>query len=65
MGSYTHRANSFHCYEKDFERLDGYIKGMERPVEKQTFAYQDYFKDMMEDYIPEIEAMVEELKERV
>ncbi len=65
VGSYTHRANSFHCYEKDFERLEGYIKGMERPVEKQTFVYEGYFKDLMEDCIPEIEAMVEELKERV
>lgn len=65
VGSYTHRANSFHCYEKDFARLEGYIKGMERPVEKQTFVYDGYFKDLMEDCIPEIEAMVEELKERV
>lgn len=24
MGTYTHRANSFHCYERDFELLDGY-----------------------------------------
>jgi thymidylate synthase len=65
VGSYTHRANSFHCYEKDFERLEGYIKGMERPVEKQTFVYEGYFKDLMEDCIPEIKEMVEELKERV
>ncbi len=65
VGSYTHRANSFHCYEKDFERLEGYIRGMERPIEKQTFVYEGYFKDLMEDCIPEIEEMVEELKERV
>lgn len=26
VGSYTHRANSFHCYEKDFDLLDGYVK---------------------------------------
>ena len=26
VGTYTHRANSFHCYQKDFELLNGYVK---------------------------------------
>ena len=25
IGSYTHRANSFHCYKKDFPLLKGYV----------------------------------------
>jgi thymidylate synthase len=25
VGTYTHRANSFHCYEKDFALLDSYV----------------------------------------
>ena len=29
MGVYTHRANSFHCYEKDFDPLEGYCKRIE------------------------------------
>lgn len=26
VGTYTHRANSFHCYERDFALLDGYVE---------------------------------------
>ncbi len=26
VGTYTHRANSFHCYERDFGLLDGYCE---------------------------------------
>lgn len=28
VGTYTHRANSFHCYERDFALLDGYMDRM-------------------------------------
>ena len=33
MGSYTHRANSFHCYEKDFDMLEGYVRPLKDPEE--------------------------------
>lgn len=65
VGTYSHRANSFHCYEKDFPMLDGYCKRIEEDdFEDLTYDYEDGWKDMMEDAQPRIAAMVEELKAR-
>jgi hypothetical protein len=33
VGSYFHRANSFHCYEKDFKLLESYISSIESGAE--------------------------------
>ena len=61
VGTYTHRSNSMHCYEKDFEMLAGYIKGMdERPAGDLTYNYGEFFRELMEDEIPSIMKMVEE-----
>lgn len=63
MGSYTHRANSFHCYEKDFPLLEGYIKRIrEGDEEEVTFDYQDGWDEMMEEARPAIYAQVEKLR---
>ena len=65
MGTYSHRANSFHCYEKDFPMLDGYCRRIEtEDIDDLTFDYEDGWKDMMEDAQPEIAARVEELRAR-
>lgn len=62
-GTYTHRSNSMHCYEKDFELIEGYIKGIkERPFENLTYDYEGYFKEVMEEEIPSIMKMVEDQK---
>jgi len=63
VGTYAHRSNSMHCYEKDFDLIAGYIKGInERPVENLTYNYEEDFKEMMEEEIPSIMKMVEEQK---
>ena len=63
VGTYTHRSNSMHCYEKDFELIAGYIKGIkERPSEEITYNYSEFFKEIMEEEIPSIMKMVEEQK---
>jgi thymidylate synthase len=62
IGSYTHRANSMHCYEKDFKLLEGYIKGIKERPEDLTYEYEGFYKDLMEEAIPEIMKNVEELK---
>jgi len=63
VGTYTHRSNSMHCYEKDFDLIAGYIKGMnERPVEEITYDYEDFFKEIMQEEIPSIMKMVDEQK---
>ena len=66
MGSYTHRANSFHCYEKDIPMLEGYVKRMEdaEDVYDICFDYEDGWQELMESYQDEIARTVEELKNR-
>ena len=63
VGTYTHRANSFHCYEKDFGLLEGYCKRL-LAGEDLTYDYEDGWKDMMEAAQPDIAKRVEELKAR-
>jgi thymidylate synthase len=63
VGSYTHRANSFHCYEKDFSRLRQYAKAIRgKPVAELTYRYDDFYQELMEESISEILNMIEKLK---
>jgi thymidylate synthase len=57
MGTYTHRANSYHVYEKDFPLLEGYIKRIRSggPV---TFDYAGDWDAQMEEAKDEIAAFV-------
>lgn len=66
MGSYTHRANSYHCYARDFEMLDGYVRRIEQAEDEEDvcFDYVDGWQDMMEAYQDDIAAAVEQLKKR-
>jgi len=65
VGTYTHRANSFHCYEKDFALLDGYCKRLkDNDTDDVTYDYEDGWKDLMEAAQSDIEKRVEELKQR-
>ncbi len=61
MGSYTHRANSFHCYERDFPLLEGYLRRLDLG-EDVTYDYAGDWEEMMEEARPEIAAAVEKLK---
>ena len=60
VGSYTHRANSFHCYAADFELLDSYVQ--RAAFDNATYNYVGEWDELMEEAKPEIAAMVEELK---
>ena len=69
VGTYTHRANSFHCYEKDFEKLGAFIHQYEKVAvwgeeDDLSYSYEGDWKEEMEDTIPEILNSVEILKER-
>ena len=65
MGSYTHRANSYHCYEKDFKLLEQYVDGIKnKPADEITYHYQDFFRELMEECIDEINEDVKKLRER-
>ena len=61
MGSYTHRANSFHCYERDFKLLESYVKSIEKG-DSITYEYESFYKELMEESRPDIERKVLQLK---
>ncbi len=61
MGTYTHRANSFHCYERDFPLLEGYIRRLDNG-EDVTYDYEGDWEDLMAEARPEIARAVEKLK---
>lgn len=63
MGSYTHRANSFHCYEADYGLLSGYVTRIETSDDA-TYYYVGEWDELMEDVKPEIAQLVNELKQR-
>ena len=63
VGSYTHRANSFHVYERDYDMFDGYARRINAGGEL-AYYYMDDWDELMEEAKPEIEKMVTELRER-
>lgn len=63
MGTYTHRANSFHCYEKDLPLLAGYAQRILKR-ENLTFDYVGEWEYLMEDAKSEIAQTVWDLKGR-
>ena len=66
VGSYTHRANSFHCYEKDFNLLDSYVHRIKNnAVSMVTYNYVGDWDELMADEREDILTMVEELKSHV
>lgn len=63
VGTYTHRANSFHVYERDYAMFDGYIKRIESGGGV-TFDYADDWDELMEEAKPSIAEMVKQLKDK-
>ena len=63
IGSYTHRANSFHCYAKDFPLLEGYVNRIKfDPLEMITYNYAGEWEELLEDSKASIAAKVEDHK---
>ena len=63
VGTYTHRANSYHAYARDFAMLDQYAHAIEnKPVEEITYPYKDFFQELMEESIHAIRKMVEDIR---
>ena len=61
VGTYTHRANSFHCYAQDYKLLEGYVKRYESG-EDTTYDFAGEWDELMAECRPDIAAMVEELR---
>ncbi len=65
VGSYTHIAYSFHAYENCFERLKQYAAFIEaKDIAELTYDYGGFYKQMMEEEIPSIMAMVRDQKDK-
>ena len=63
VGSYTHIAYSFHCYEKDFKKLNDFCKRIESGSNT-TYDYMGFYKELMEDEIDSINMMVHDQHEK-
>lgn len=73
VGCYTHRANSFHVYKKDYKLLHGYIEAIKNEFAQKkvgeivgniTYDYKGFFQDLMEESIEQINNEVKVLKDR-
>ena len=69
MGSYVHRANSFHCYKKDFDTLERYAEVIAKAendfnLNSIAYSYEDDWKDEMEESVSAILEKVGGLKTR-
>ena len=63
IGTYTHRSNSMHCYEKDFQLLRNYVKALsEKQAEELCFNYSGDWDEIMKAEIPNINKLVDDLK---
>jgi len=61
VGTYAHRANSYHIYKRDYDLFDGYIARL-NSGEDCTFDYADEWEDLMLEARPEVDKMLKELK---
>ena len=61
VGTYTHRANSFHCYAADYKLLDGYVERYLSGAET-TYDYEDDWSELMMESRHDIEETVRELR---
>ena len=65
VGTYTHRSNSMHCYEKDFPLLQNFVKAInEKQIEDLTYNYKDDWDEIMNAEIPNINKLVDDLKKQ-
>jgi thymidylate synthase len=64
MGSYTHRANSYHCYARDFDLLEGYVRRIRERPDDCTYDYEGEFEELIAMAAPGIAEAVEKLKNR-
>lgn len=60
VGSMIYTANSFHCYQRDFHTLRGYVRAMHD--KDCAYSYMGDWADMMEEARPQILADVEKQK---
>ncbi|MEG2658296.1 MAG: thymidylate synthase [Clostridiales bacterium] len=63
VGSYTHTANSFHSYKKDWGLLANFVARIQENTES-TYEYKGFYDELMAGEIPEVMAMVADQKRK-
>ena len=63
VGSYTHRANSFHVYERDYAMFDGFMRRILNDDEL-TYCYKGDWDEQMEEAKPGIAETVRILRDK-
>lgn len=63
VGTYTHRANSFHAYERDWLLLKSYVERIDSKCDL-TYDFVGDWDEQMEEARPEILRKVEMLREQ-
>ena len=63
VGQYTHNANSFHVYERDYEMLKGYVNRIKNQSDL-TYDYVGDWDEQMADERENIAKLVLDLKNR-
>ena len=63
VGTYTHRANSFHAYERDWALLKSYVERIDSKVDL-TYDFVGDWDEQMLEARPEILRKVAELREQ-
>ena len=61
IGTYTHSANSFHVYSRDFDLFDGYVKRI-LSNKNLTYQYEGDWDELMNEAKIDIAKMVNNLK---
>jgi thymidylate synthase len=69
VGTYSHRSASMHVYERDFDKLKGIVKriGYDNFYNNGnglTYNYEDYYKELMVEEVPNILEQIDSLKEK-
>ncbi len=65
VGSYTHIAESFHAYKESFEQLAQYANDIKtKDIDELCYDYDGFYKEMMEESIPEIDKGIQEFKRK-
>jgi len=63
IGTYTHRSNSMHCYEKDFKLLANFVRAIaDKKDEELYYHYLGDWDELMKAEIPGINILVQGLK---
>ena len=66
VGTYTHRSNSMHCYEKDFRLLERYVESIDtKTIDDLTYNYKEFYNDLMLETHDEVMKKVKQLKDNV